>query len=49
MPPGDLPATAAIHLASALAIKRDLTVFVCYDQPLAAAAAAAGLSVAAPA
>jgi predicted nucleic acid-binding protein len=49
VPPGDLPATAAIHLASALAIKRDLTVFVCYDRPLAAAAEAAGLPVAAPA
>jgi predicted nucleic acid-binding protein len=48
MPPGGLPTGAAIHLASALAIKRDLTAFVCYDQPLTAAAEAAGLPVAAP-
>ncbi|HEY3878300.1 MAG TPA: type II toxin-antitoxin system VapC family toxin [Trebonia sp.] len=49
VPPGSLPTTAAIHLASALTIKRDLTAFVCYDGPLAEAAAAAGLPVASPA
>jgi predicted nucleic acid-binding protein len=47
--PGSLPTTAAIHLAAALTIKRDLAAFVCYDDQLAAAAAAAGLPVAAPA
>ncbi|HEY0932143.1 MAG TPA: type II toxin-antitoxin system VapC family toxin [Trebonia sp.] len=49
VPPGDLPTAAAIHLASALTLKRDLTAFVCYDPGLSAAAEAAGLSVAAPA
>ena len=49
VPPGSLPATAAVHLASALAIRRDLTALVCYDQRLAAAATAAGLPVASPA
>ena len=47
--PGHLPTSAAIHLASALAIKRDLTAFVCYDKTLSDAAAAAGLPVASPA
>jgi uncharacterized protein len=46
--PGSLPTTAAIHLAAALTIRRDLTAFVCYDRQLFAAAAAAGLPVAAP-
>jgi uncharacterized protein len=49
VPPGTLPTSAAIHLASALMIKRDLTAFVCYDQALSDAAEAAGLPVAAPA
>lgn len=49
VPPGGLPATAAVHLASALAIRRDLTAFVCYDRRLTAAAVAAGLPVASPA
>jgi hypothetical protein len=48
-PPAGLPTTSAIHLASALTIKRDLTAFVCYDKQLSAAAQAAGLPVAAPA
>ena len=48
-PPGGLSTTAAIHLASALAVKRDLTAFVCYDKTLCAAAEAAGLPVASPA
>jgi predicted nucleic acid-binding protein len=49
LPPGGLGTTAAIHLASALAIKRDLTAFVCYDRQLLDAAEAAGLPVASPA
>ncbi len=49
VPPGTLPATAAVHLASALAVRRDLTAFVCYDARLTAAAAAAGLAVVSPA
>ena len=49
LPPGGLCTTAAIHLASALAIKRDLTAFVCYDKQLLDAAQAAGLPVASPA
>jgi predicted nucleic acid-binding protein len=49
LPPGGLCTTAAIHLASALAIKRDLTAFVCYDRQLLDAAEAAGLPVASPA
>jgi predicted nucleic acid-binding protein len=48
-PPARLPTTSAIHLASALTIKRDLTAFVCYDKQLSAAAQAAGLPVASPA
>ena len=49
LPPEGLSTTAAIHLASALAIKRDLTAFVCYDKRLSDAAEASGLPVAAPA
>jgi uncharacterized protein len=49
VPPDGLPTAAAIHLASALTVKQDLTAFVCYDKQLAAAAGAAGLPVAAPA
>ena len=48
LPPGGLSTTAAIHLASALALKRDLTAFVCYDKQLLDAAQAAGLPVASP-
>jgi uncharacterized protein len=48
VPPGGLSTTAAVHLASALLIKRDLTAFVCYDKQLSAAAEAAGLPVASP-
>ena len=36
------------HRASALAVKRDLTVFVSYDGQLLAAARDAGLPVASP-
>jgi predicted nucleic acid-binding protein len=49
LPPGGLGTTAAIHLASALAVKRDLTAFVCYDKQLLDAAEASGLPVASPA
>jgi predicted nucleic acid-binding protein len=49
LPPGGLVTTSAIHLASALAIKQDLTAFVCYDKQLLDAAQAAGLPVASPA
>ena len=48
LPPQDLSPAQAIHLASALAVKRDLTAFVAYDERLLAAAADAGLPVAAP-
>lgn len=49
VPPSDLSTSAAIHLASALAVKRDLTAFVCYDKQLSDAAEAAGLPVVSPA
>jgi predicted nucleic acid-binding protein len=49
LPPGGLSTTAAIHLASALTLKRDLTAFVSYDRPLLEAAESAGLPVASPA
>ena len=49
IPPSGLSTTAAIHLASALAVKRDLTAFLCYDKQLNEAAEAAGLPVASPA
>ena len=48
LPPQALGTAHAIHLASALALKRDLTAFVAYDERLLAAAADAGLPVAAP-
>ena len=48
-PPAALPTTSAIHLASALTIKRDLTAFVCYDKQLLDAAESAGLPIASPA
>src|SRR6266480_4859680 len=48
LPPQDLSPAQAIHLASALAVKRDLTAFVSYDGPLLAAARDAGLPVASP-
>ena len=49
LPPGELSTTAAIHLASALTLKRDLTAFVSYDRQLLGAAESAGLPVASPA
>ncbi len=48
LPPGKLGTAGAIHLASALAIKRDLVSFVAYDVPLLEAAREAGLPVASP-
>ena len=47
--PAGLGTAAAIHLVSALTIKRDLTAFVCYDRQLLAAAEVVGLPVASPA
>jgi hypothetical protein len=48
LPPQALGPAQAIHLASALALKKDLTAFVAYDERLLAAAVGAGLPVAAP-
>ena len=48
LPPQELSPAQAIHLASALAVKRDLTAFVKDDGPLLAAARDAGLPVASP-
>jgi uncharacterized protein len=47
--PASLGTSAAIHLVSALTIKRDLTAFVSYDRQLLDAAEVAGLKVASPA
>ena len=47
--PVALRALGAIHLASALAVRHDLTAFVCYDTRLLAAAQEAGLPTASPA
>jgi uncharacterized protein len=49
LPPQGLGPALAIHLASALALRHDLTAFVAYDERLLAAAAGAGLPVASPA
>jgi predicted nucleic acid-binding protein len=49
LPPAGIGTTAAIHLASALAVKRDLAAFVSYDKALLDAAGEAGLPVASPA
>jgi uncharacterized protein len=48
VPPQKLGTAGAIHLASALAIRRDLTSFVAYDKKLLDAAQEAGLPVASP-
>jgi len=48
LPPSGLGTTGAIHLASALAIRRDLVSFVAYDKHLLDAAREAGLPVASP-
>jgi predicted nucleic acid-binding protein len=47
--PNTLRSLDAIHLASALAVKRDLTALVSYDKRLLAAAWDAGLPTASPA
>jgi uncharacterized protein len=49
LPPQRLGPADAIHLASALAIRRDLSAFVAYDKRLLDAAAEAGLPTASPA
>ena len=46
--PTDLRTLEAIHLASALRLRRNLAAFVSYDERQLAAAAAAGLPVASP-
>jgi predicted nucleic acid-binding protein len=48
IPPQKLGTAGAIHLASALAIRRDLVAFVAYDKTLLDAASDAGLPVASP-
>ena len=48
LPPPELSPAQAIHLASALAVKRELTAFVTYDEPLLAAARDACLPVVSP-
>ena len=48
VPPQELNPAQAIHLASALAVKRDLTAFVAYDERLISAARDAGLPVVSP-
>jgi len=48
LPPQALSPAQAIHLASALVLKRDLAAFVAYDERLLAAAVDAGLPVASP-
>lgn len=48
LPPGGLSVAGAIHLASALIIRRDLVSFVAYDKPLLDAAREAGLPVDSP-
>ena len=46
--PAELRSLDAIHLASALAIRDNISTLVAYDERLSDAAAAAGLDVAAP-
>lgn len=48
LPPGRIGTAAAIHLASALAIRPDLVAFVAYDAALLDAAREAGLPVDSP-
>jgi uncharacterized protein len=49
IPPQTLRSSDAVHLASALSIRRELTAFVAYDKRLLAAARDAGLPTASPA
>ncbi|MHB8431678.1 MAG: type II toxin-antitoxin system VapC family toxin [Acidimicrobiales bacterium] len=46
--PNELRSLDAIHLASALSVKADLTAFVAYDGRLCSAAMEAGIEVASP-
>jgi uncharacterized protein len=46
--PAELRSLDAIHLATALALRDDISTLVAYDERLGGAAAAAGLDVAAP-
>jgi predicted nucleic acid-binding protein len=48
LPPVSLRSLDAIHLASALSVRRQLTAFVAYDKRLLAAAERVGLPVASP-
>jgi uncharacterized protein len=48
VPPQKLGTAGAIHLASALAVRRDLSSFVAYDKQLLDAASEVGLPVASP-
>ncbi len=48
LPPQQLSPAQAIHLSCAMVLKRDLTAFVAYDEPLVAAARAAGRPGASP-
>ena len=48
LPPPGLPSADAIHLASALALRADLTAFVAYDARLLTAAEDLGLPTASP-
>jgi len=48
LPPQALSPAHAIHLASALALRDELTAFVAYDEDLLAAAEDAGLPVVSP-
>ncbi|HEY6275299.1 MAG TPA: type II toxin-antitoxin system VapC family toxin [Streptosporangiaceae bacterium] len=48
LPPAAMRSIDAIHLASALSIRRDLAAFVAYDKRLLAAAKDAGLPTASP-
>lgn len=47
--PYELRSLDAIHLASALSVKADLTAFIAYDVRLCSAAAEAGIEVVSPA
>ena len=49
LPPSSLRSVDAIHVASALSVRRDLEAFVSYDKRLLAAAEQAGLPTASPA
>jgi predicted nucleic acid-binding protein len=48
LPPAQMRSIDAIHLASAMSVRRDLTAFVVYDGRLLAAAKDAGLPIASP-